>query len=108
LVATAAEVPHAGLSGIPLFVEPFFAALPPKHRLARASVVREEDLVGDLLVLADARRCRSAPPQRETEIIAPAGVLAPPYVATTPLSPLPAESGTVTLNWYRPGLTTPA
>jgi LysR family hydrogen peroxide-inducible transcriptional activator len=53
LIAT--EVPHADLSASPLFVEPFFAALPPKHRLAHARVVKEKDLAGDLLVLAYGR-----------------------------------------------------
>jgi LysR family hydrogen peroxide-inducible transcriptional activator len=57
LIAT--DVPYADLSAIPLFVEPFLAALPPKHRLARARVVKEEDLAGDLLVLADGH-CLSA------------------------------------------------
>jgi LysR family hydrogen peroxide-inducible transcriptional activator len=51
LIAT--EHPEEDLTAIPLFVEPFLAALPPAHRLARAKAVSEADLGPDLLVLAD-------------------------------------------------------
>ena len=37
----------------PLFAEPFLAALPPEHPLARCAVVAEADLARDILVLAD-------------------------------------------------------
>jgi LysR family transcriptional regulator, hydrogen peroxide-inducible genes activator len=51
LIAT--EVPETDLTSIPLFVEPFVAALPQTHRLANAAIVDEADLADDLLVLAD-------------------------------------------------------
>lgn len=51
LLATEAE--GADLMSRPLFDEPFLAALPPEHRLASRPVVAEEELVPDLLVLAD-------------------------------------------------------
>jgi LysR family hydrogen peroxide-inducible transcriptional activator len=51
LIAT--EHPEEDLTTIPLFVEPFLAALPPAHRLARTKAVSEAELGPDLLVLAD-------------------------------------------------------
>jgi LysR family hydrogen peroxide-inducible transcriptional activator len=51
LIAT--EVVERDLTSIPLFVEPFVAALPRTHRLASAAIVDEADLAVDLLVLAD-------------------------------------------------------
>lgn len=51
LIAT--EHPEEDLTATPLFVEPFLAALPPGHRLARAKTVSESELGRDLLVLAD-------------------------------------------------------
>jgi LysR family hydrogen peroxide-inducible transcriptional activator len=42
-----------------LFVEPFLAALPPDHRLAGHSEVREEDLADDILVLSDGHCLRN-------------------------------------------------
>jgi LysR family hydrogen peroxide-inducible transcriptional activator len=51
LIAT--EVPEAGLTSLVLFEEPFLAALPPSHRLARRRKIGEADLAGDLLLLAD-------------------------------------------------------
>jgi LysR family hydrogen peroxide-inducible transcriptional activator len=51
LIAT--EVDEKDLTAIPLFVEPFVAALPRAHPLARAASVSETDLAPDLLVLAD-------------------------------------------------------
>lgn len=51
LIAT--EAPQGNFAAIPLFVEPFLAALPAGHALAREQRVREEALGSDLLVLAD-------------------------------------------------------
>lgn len=51
LIAT--EAPEGNFATIPLFVEPFLAALPAGHPLAREERVREEALGNDLLVLAD-------------------------------------------------------
>jgi LysR family hydrogen peroxide-inducible transcriptional activator len=51
LIAT--EVVESDLVSIPLFVEPFVAALPRTHRLTSQATVDEADLAGDLLVLAD-------------------------------------------------------
>ena len=51
LIAT--ETQERALTSIPLFVEPFLAALPEGHRLARQSVVKEVELGPDLLVLSD-------------------------------------------------------
>ncbi len=51
LIATASEAPE--VTEIALFDEPLLAALPPDHRLAAASIVTEEDLAEELLVLAD-------------------------------------------------------
>ncbi len=51
ILATEAGPPrHAGEA---LFTEPFFAALPPEHRLAGCAVVREAELAADVLVLTD-------------------------------------------------------
>jgi len=47
------EVDGPDLVSRPLFDEPFLAALPPDHRLARRAVVAEADLERDILVLAD-------------------------------------------------------
>ncbi len=41
------------LASLPLFAEPFLAALPPEHPLGACEVVAEADLARDLLVLAD-------------------------------------------------------
>jgi LysR family hydrogen peroxide-inducible transcriptional activator len=51
LLATEEDAPD--LASRPLFAEPFFAALPPDHRLAARAAVAEEELVEDMLVLAD-------------------------------------------------------
>jgi len=51
LIAT--DVPTGDLAEIPLFTEPFLAALPADHALAGRDRVREGDLAADLLVLAD-------------------------------------------------------
>jgi LysR family hydrogen peroxide-inducible transcriptional activator len=51
LIAT--EIPQADLTAVALFEEPFLAALPPNHRLARRRKIDEADLADDLLVLAD-------------------------------------------------------
>ena len=51
LIAT--DVPGKDPSAVALFVEPFLAALPPGHPLVNAVAVREADLAGDILVLAD-------------------------------------------------------
>lgn len=49
----ATEVDGPDLASRPLFAEPFLAALPPDHPLARREVVAEADLARDILVLAD-------------------------------------------------------
>jgi LysR family hydrogen peroxide-inducible transcriptional activator len=49
----ATEVDGPDLASLPLFAEPFIAALPPDHPLAGREVVAEADLVRDILVLAD-------------------------------------------------------
>jgi LysR family hydrogen peroxide-inducible transcriptional activator len=51
LLATEEDAPD--LASRPLFAEPFFAALPPDHRLAARTAVAEEELAEDMLVLAD-------------------------------------------------------
>lgn len=51
LVAT--EIDEDEFAQIPLFTEPFLAALPPGHPLADRERVGEEELADDLLVLAD-------------------------------------------------------
>jgi LysR family hydrogen peroxide-inducible transcriptional activator len=51
LLATAEDGPD--LASLPLFAEPFVAALPPEHPLAGRKVVAEADLACDILVLAD-------------------------------------------------------
>ncbi len=47
------QVDGTDLASLPLFVEPFLAALPPDHPLAGSAVVAEADLARDILVLAD-------------------------------------------------------
>jgi LysR family hydrogen peroxide-inducible transcriptional activator len=49
----ATEVEGSDLASLPLFDEPFLAALPPEHPLAARPVVAEEELAPDILVLAD-------------------------------------------------------
>jgi LysR family hydrogen peroxide-inducible transcriptional activator len=49
----ATEVTAPDLESRPLFAEPFLAALPPEHSLARRQVVAEADLAQDILVLED-------------------------------------------------------
>jgi LysR family hydrogen peroxide-inducible transcriptional activator len=49
----ATEVIAPDLESRPLFAEPFVAALPPEHPLARHDVVAEAELAQDILVLAD-------------------------------------------------------
>ncbi len=49
----ATDVDGPDLLSLPLFAEPFLAALPPEHPLADQSVIAETDLAGDILVLAD-------------------------------------------------------
>lgn len=51
LIAT--EVPKGELTASPLFVEPFLAAVPLSHPLARVGTIDEGDLSADVLVLAD-------------------------------------------------------
>jgi len=51
LLATEADGPD--LISLPLFDEPFLAALPPDHPLAGQAIVTESDLARDILVLAD-------------------------------------------------------
>jgi LysR family hydrogen peroxide-inducible transcriptional activator len=49
----ATEVDGPDLVSLPLFDEPFLAALPPDHPLAGRDVVAEAELAQDILVLAD-------------------------------------------------------
>ncbi len=49
----ATEVDGPDLVSLPLFAEPFFAALPPEHPLAASERVAETELAPDILVLAD-------------------------------------------------------
>jgi LysR family hydrogen peroxide-inducible transcriptional activator len=49
----ATDVDGPDLSSLPLFEEPFLAALPPDHALAARETVAEADLAHDILVLAD-------------------------------------------------------
>jgi len=49
----ATEVDGPDLASLPLFAEPFVAALPAGHPLAERAVVAEEELAPDILVLAD-------------------------------------------------------
>jgi len=49
----ATDVDGPDLLSRPLFAEPFLAALPPEHPLARHVVVTEAELARDILVLAD-------------------------------------------------------
>ncbi|NGM48991.1 LysR family transcriptional regulator [Caulobacter sp. 602-2] len=51
LLATDETAPD--LVGVPLFAEPFLAALPPEHPLAAREAVAETDLARDILVLSD-------------------------------------------------------
>jgi len=51
LLATEPDAPE--ITEIALFEEPLLAALPFHHALAEAKIVSEEDLAGELLVLAD-------------------------------------------------------
>lgn len=51
LLATAAAAPE--ITEIELFREPLLAALPPRHRLARAKTVQEDSLTGELMVLSE-------------------------------------------------------
>jgi LysR family hydrogen peroxide-inducible transcriptional activator len=51
LLATKTDAPE--ITEISLFVEPLMAALPSRHRLAKKSVIREEELADDLMVLAE-------------------------------------------------------
>jgi LysR family hydrogen peroxide-inducible transcriptional activator len=52
-VLLATELDGPDLCSLPLFAEPFLAALPPDHPLAGRAVVAEADLAPDILVLAD-------------------------------------------------------
>jgi LysR family hydrogen peroxide-inducible transcriptional activator len=49
----ATEVDGPDLDSLPLFAEPFLAALPPEHPLAARESVAEAELARDILVLAD-------------------------------------------------------
>jgi len=52
-VLLATEVDGPDLTSLPLFAEPFLAALPPGHKLAGRAMVAEAELADDILVLAD-------------------------------------------------------
>jgi LysR family hydrogen peroxide-inducible transcriptional activator len=49
----ATELDGPDLTSLPLFAEPFLAALPPDHPLTARATVTEADLACDILVLAD-------------------------------------------------------
>jgi LysR family hydrogen peroxide-inducible transcriptional activator len=49
----ATEVAGGQLTSLSLFVEPFLAALPRSHRLAKRTTIREKDLAADVLVLSE-------------------------------------------------------
>jgi LysR family transcriptional regulator, hydrogen peroxide-inducible genes activator len=51
LLATASGAPE--ITEIEIFREPLLAALPPRHRLAKAASIKEESLTSDLMVLAE-------------------------------------------------------
>jgi LysR family hydrogen peroxide-inducible transcriptional activator len=51
LLATAEAAPE--ITEIELFREPLLAALPPRHRLARAKTIKEESLTAELMVLSE-------------------------------------------------------
>lgn len=51
LLATPPDAPE--ITDLPLFNEPLLAALPLKHRLAKAKQISEQELVPELLVLTD-------------------------------------------------------
>lgn len=51
LIAT--DVVEGQLTSLSLFVEPFLAALPQSHRLAKKKTIDEKDLAGDVLVLSE-------------------------------------------------------
>ncbi len=52
-IILATDVDGTDLGSRPLFTEPFFAALPPDHRLVAETQVAEADLAPDILVLSD-------------------------------------------------------
>lgn len=52
-ILLATEVDGPDLVSLPLFAEPFLAAVPPDHPLAGQAVIAETDLARDILVLAD-------------------------------------------------------
>lgn len=58
-VLLATETDGTDLASSPLFSERFLAALPPAHALARRSVIAEEDLAADILVLTDGHCLRN-------------------------------------------------
>jgi LysR family hydrogen peroxide-inducible transcriptional activator len=51
LIAT--EVVEGQLTSLSLFIEPFLAALPQSHRLAKRRTINEKDLAADVLVLSE-------------------------------------------------------
>lgn len=51
LIAT--EIVEGQLTSLSLFIEPFLAALPESHRLAKKRTINEKDLAADVLVLAE-------------------------------------------------------
>lgn len=53
----ALPVEQTQFSIAPLFTEPFFAALPPKHPLAQQTTISVQDLLGDNLLLLDDGHC---------------------------------------------------
>ncbi len=53
----ALPVDHAALESTPVFDEPFFAAIPRKHKLAKLKQLALEDLVGNNILLLEDGHC---------------------------------------------------
>jgi LysR family hydrogen peroxide-inducible transcriptional activator len=75
----ATEVIGPDLESRVLFAEPFLAALPPEHPLARHDVVTEADLARDILVLADGHCLR----EQALEVCGATGALSGTLRATS-------------------------
>lgn len=56
----AAPVAHQGITGIPLFDEPFYLAVPPKHPLASKKAITDGELARQDLLLLDEGHCLRA------------------------------------------------
>jgi LysR family hydrogen peroxide-inducible transcriptional activator len=60
LLLVALEAPLEGLATLPLFEDPFVAAMPSGHRLAGRKRLREDDLRGESVLLLDDGHCLRA------------------------------------------------